>query len=36
MYFAESKARTIVGSVSDETVLRTDADQFIKPVGWPQ
>jgi len=30
MYFAESKARTTVGSVSEETVVRADADQFIE------
>jgi hypothetical protein len=29
IYFAESKLRTIVGSVSEETVLRTVVDQFI-------
>ena len=34
IYFAESKARTIVGSVSDETVLRTEADQFIELECW--
>ena len=28
MYFAESKLTTTVGSVSEETVLRTVADQF--------
>jgi hypothetical protein len=32
MYFAESKATTTVGSVSEETVVRTDADQLIERV----